>query len=129
MLFDPLSDAMISLKNYELTGKNDCVVAPASSLIEEVLRVMQENGYIGNFEFIDDRKSGKFKVRLVGKINNCRSIRPRYPVKVHEIEKFERRYLPAREFGILIISTPYGVMSHKDAIKKNTGGLLLSYVY
>ena len=129
MLFDPLSDAMISLKNYELTGKNDCIISPASSLIGEVLRVMQENGYIGSFEYVDDGKSGKFKVKLVGKINNCRSIKPRYPVKVGELEKFERRYLPAREFGLLIVSTPDGVMSHKQAREKKTGGVLLSYVY
>ena len=129
MLFDPLSDAMISLKNYELTGKNDCVIKPASQLIGEVLRVMQANGYVGSFEFIDDKKSGKFKVKLVGKINDCRSIKPRYPVRVEELEKFERRYLPAREFGILIVSTPEGVMSHKEAREKKTGGVLLSYVY
>ncbi|HIJ98867.1 TPA: 30S ribosomal protein S8 [archaeon] len=129
MLFDPLSNAMVSLRNYEVTGKNDCLIEPASKLIGEVLRVMQASGYLGSFEFIDDGKSGKFKVRLVGKINNCRAIKPRYPVKVSEIEKFERRYLPAREFGILIISTPLGVLSHKEAREKNTGGILLSYVY
>ena len=54
MLSDPLSNAMISLKNYELTGKNDCIIAPASKLIGEVLRVMQASGYIGSFEFVDD---------------------------------------------------------------------------
>lgn len=129
MLFDPLSDAMVSLKNYELTGKNDCVIKPASSLIKEVLQVMQKNNYIGNFEFIDDGKSGKFKVKLIGRINNCRAIKPRYPVKVVDIEKFERRYLPAREFGILILSTPIGVISHTEAREKKTGGVLLSYVY
>ncbi len=129
MLFDTLSDAMISLKNYELTGKNDCVIKPASSVIGEVLRVMQENGYIGSFEYVDDGKSGEYKVKLVGKINNCRAIKPRYPVKVGELEKFERRYLPAREFGLLIVSTPFGVMSHKQAREKNTGGVLLSYIY
>jgi|SRR3989344_4966082 len=129
MLSDPLSNAMISLKNYELTGKNDCEISPASSTVREVLRVMQDAGYVGSFEFVDDGKSGKFKVKLAGKINNCRAVRPRYPVKLNEIEKFERRYLPAREFGILILSTPYGVLSHTEARKKNTGGVLLSYVY
>lgn len=129
MSSDPLSNAMVSLKNYALTGKNDCVLQPASSLLKEVLKVLQLHGYIGNFEFIDDGKSGKFKVRLVGRINNCRAIRPRYFVSVKEFEKYERRYLPAREFGLLIVSTPQGVMSHKEAITKNTGGVLLSYVY
>ncbi len=129
MVSDTLSNAMITLKNYELTGKNDSILKPASSLVKEVLRVMQENSYIGSFEFIDDGKSGQFKVKLIGKINNCRAIRPRYQVGVTEFEKYERRYLPAREFGILIVSTSQGVMSHKDAIQKKIGGTLLSYVY
>ena len=126
---DPLSNAMVSLKNYALTGKNDCVIEPASSLVKEVLKVMQLHGYIGSFDFIEDKKSGKFKVRLSGKINNCRSIRPRYYSTVEEYEKYERRYLPAREFGLLIVSTPQGVMSHKEAVSKNSGGSLLAYVY
>ncbi len=126
---DPLSNAMVSLKNYALTGKNDCLIEPASSLIKEVLKVMQLHGYIGSFEYVDDGKSGKFKVKLVGKINNCRAIRPRFQVGTSEFESYERRYLPAREFGLLIVSTPQGVMSHKEAAAKNTGGVLLSYVY
>lgn len=129
MLFDPLANAMVNLKNYSITGKNDCIIEPASNLIKEVLQVMQKHNYIGNFEFVDDGKAGKFKVKLTGRINNCRAVRPRYPVKLKDIEKFEKRFLPAREFGILILSTPFGVLSHKEAIDKKTGGALLSYVY
>ncbi|HNR45412.1 MAG TPA: 30S ribosomal protein S8, partial [Methanofastidiosum sp.] len=36
---------------------------------------------------------------------------------------------PAKEFGILIMSTPNGVMSHKKAKEQNIGGILLAYVY
>jgi small subunit ribosomal protein S8 len=91
--------------------------------------VIQRSGYIGSFEFIDDRKSGQFTIELVGKINKSRAVRPRFPIKKDEFEKWEARYLPARKFGILIVSTPKGVMSQKEAEEQGTGGRLLAYVY
>jgi small subunit ribosomal protein S8 len=90
---------------------------------------MQKNNFIGVFEFIDDGRSGKFKIELTNRINDCNVIKPRYPVKVDEFEKWEKRYLPARGFGILILSTNKGVMTHEEAKKKKLGGKLLAYVF
>ena len=129
MLHDPLADALANLKNYEKTGKNDCLLKPASNITKNILLVMQKLGYIGSFEQLDDGKAGQFRVKLVGKINNCGVIKPRYSVKLSDIEGWEKRYLPAKDFGILLISTPLGVMTHKDAKEKKTGGVLLAYVY
>ncbi|RLI32641.1 30S ribosomal protein S8 [Candidatus Bathyarchaeota archaeon] len=128
-LNDPLADCLSTIMNNEMRNKHECIVSPASKLIGEVLKVMQRHGYIGEFEFIDDGRSGKFRIQLLGRINKCGVIKPRFPVKVKEIEFFEERYLPARDVGILILSTPHGVISHKDALQKHTGGRLLAYVY
>jgi small subunit ribosomal protein S8 len=105
------------------------VISPASKLLGRVFRIMQLNGYIGEFEFIDDGRSGKFKVQLLGRINKCGAIRPRFSVKVDEFEEWEKKFLPSREIGIIVISTPRGVLSHKEAVEKNTGGKLLAFVY
>ena len=129
MLHDTLSNAMSAIKNAEMIGKRKVEIKPASKLIGNVLRVMQEHGYIEGFEYIDDHRGGKFIVTLLGKINDCGAIRPRYSVKRTEYEKFEKRYLPARDFGILIVSTTQGVMSQKEAIERGLGGVLLAYVY
>jgi len=129
MLNDTLSNAMVNLKNFERTGKNECLIKPASNLIKDVLQVLQENNYIEGFEHIEDGKAGKIKVQLKGKINNCNAIKPRLPVKITDIEKYEKVFLPAKDFGILILSTPYGVLSHNQAKEKKTGGVLLSFVY
>lgn len=129
MVSDPLSNAMSAIKNAERVGKDKCVVKPASKLIGNVLNVMKRYGYIKGFEYIDDHRGGKFIVELCGKINDCGAIRPRYPVKKTEYEKFEKRYLPARDFGILIVSTNQGVMSQREAREKGLGGVLLAYVY
>jgi small subunit ribosomal protein S8 len=129
MLMDPLADTLSSLKNSERVGNLLCSTKPASKLIGKVLSVMNEHGYIGEFEFIDDGRSGKFKVQLLGKMNDCGIIRPRYNLKKQQFEKFEKRFLPAKGFGILIMTTPLGVMDHKSAMEKGVGGKLLAYVY
>jgi len=129
MLNDPLADALSLIKNAELKGKGTCTVCPSSKLIGGVLTLLKEKGYIGSFEHVDDGKAGLFQVALVGNINNCGVIKPRYPIKRDELEKWESRYLPAREFGLLILTTTGGVISNIEAKKMGIGGKLLAYVY
>jgi len=129
MRFDTLADALSTIKNSEYAGKLECVIKPASKVIAQVLRVMKEYGYVKEYEFVEDGRAGLFKVKLTGKINNCGVIRPRYPVKKDTIEKYEKRFLPASGFGVIIISTSQGVMSHYEAKERGIGGRLLAYVY
>jgi small subunit ribosomal protein S8 len=126
---DPLANAFSTIQNNELRNKRDCIIAPASRLTGDVLRVLQMNGYVGKFEFIDDGRMGKFDVQLLGRINKCGAIRPRYSCKVAEMERWEERYLPSKDLGLLIISTSRGVVSHREAKEKKLGGQLLAYVY
>ncbi|OWT33677.1 30S ribosomal protein S8 [Methanobrevibacter sp. 87.7] len=128
-LMDPLSDALTNIRNNELQVNSSCTISPASKLIGHVLSVMKKENYIGNFEYIDDNKAGKFEVELDGNINQCGVIKPRHAVKKDEFEKFEKRYLPAKNFGILIVTTPEGIMTHREAIEKGIGGRLLAYMY
>ena len=128
-LMDPLANALSTIMNNEVRRKRECVIWPASKLIGHVLRIMQQHGYIGEFEFIDDGRAGKFKVQLLGRINKCGVIKPRYPVKLKEFEEWERKYLPARDLGVLIVSTSQGVMSHREAKERGIGGRLIAYVY
>ena len=126
---DPLNDAMSTIKNAATVGKSECQIKPSSKLIGRVLKVMQENGYINQFEFVEDGKAGVFKVKMQGKINNCGVIKPRYSVKKVDLEQFEARYLPAQDFGVLIVSTTEGVISNVKAKELGVGGKLLAYVY
>jgi small subunit ribosomal protein S8 len=126
---DTLSNGLTTLMNNEFRNKTSCVISPASKLLGRVLRVLQLSGYVGEFEFIEDGRSGKFKVQLLGRINKCGAIKPRYSVKTDAFENWEKTYLPAREMGILVVSTPSGVVSHKEAKQKSVGGKLLAFVY
>ncbi len=124
-----LGNLFASLQNAEMRTKKECVVIPASNLAKEVLRVLQKRKYIGEFEFIDDGVGGKLRVQLLGRINTCGAISPRFPVRSLKLVDWEHRYLPAVGVGTLIVSTPQGVMSHVEAQEKKIGGRLVGYVY
>lgn len=129
MLNDPLAATLAKIINAEKVGKREVVVKPASIIIKRILTIMNENNYIGSFEEIDIRKGGTLKVNLLGNINKCGVIKPRFSAKQNAFEKWEKRYLPAKDFGILVVSTPQGVMTHLTAKVNNTGGKLLAYCY
>lgn len=125
---DILNDALVCIKNATTVGKSECIVR-YSKLIGRVLRVMQECGYINSFEFVEDGRGGKFKVLRGNDINSCGIIKPRFSVKKTEFEKYEARYLPGQNFGLIILTTTAGVMSHDKAKELGIGGKLLAYVY
>lgn len=126
---DTLANGLTTIINNEMRNKRECVISPASKLLGRVLRIIQLNGYIGEFEFIDDGRSGKFRVQLLGRINKCGAIKPRFSVKVDEFEEWEKKFLPSRGVGILVVSTPKGVHSHVEAKEKRMGGKLTAFVY
>ena len=129
VLLDPLANALSTIKNAESTGKSECIIKPVSKLIGNVLRVMQQGSYVGDFEFIEDGKAGLFKIDLLGNINKCGVIKPRSSIATMDFEKWEQRYLPARDVGLLILTTSQGIMSHTDAKGRGISGKLLAYVY
>lgn len=126
---DTLTNGLITVINNEMRNKRECVISPASKLLGRVLRIMQLNGYIGEFEFIDDGRSGKFKVQLLGRINKCGAVKPRFSVKVDEYQDWEKKFLPSRDVGLMVVSTSKGVIAHREATEKNLGGRLLAFIY
>ena len=128
MRHDSLSDALVLIKNADHVGKENAII-PASRLIGEVLKLLTEKGYLNNYEYRENGKGGEFDISLNGKINGCGAIKPRFSVKLKDMERREARYLPAKDFGLLILTTPYGVMNNDQAKEASTGGKLLAYVY
>ena len=126
---DPLANALSSILNDEKVGRHESMTAPSSKIIRKVLEVIKDNGYIGSFEEIKNGRGDSIRINLLGNINKCGVIKPRYSIKNDQFEKFEKRYLLARGMGILILSTPAGIMSHNEAKKKRIGGRLLAYCY
>ncbi|KAG2480089.1 MAG: 30S ribosomal protein S8 [Nitrosopumilales archaeon] len=124
-----LANLFVTLYNNEARRKNECIVLPTSKLGVEVLKTLQKDGYIGEFERIEDKRGGKFKIKLLAKITKCGAISPRFKVKKTEYQNWEQQYLPSYMRGMLLVTTNQGVMSHHDAANKGIGGLLIGYVY
>ncbi|SEW24243.1 30S ribosomal protein S8 [Halobacterium jilantaiense] len=126
---DPLSDALSGLDNAESVGHLTHTVEPASNMVGSVLEVFYDRGYIDGFEFVDDGKAGRFEVELKGAINECGPVNPRYSVGADGFEQWEKRYLPARDYGALVVTTSHGIMSHYEAREEGVGGQVIAYVY
>ena len=126
---NPIADAMSAIKNACDTGKFAVIVEPASRLFGDMLKVMQEYGYISGFKKFEDGRGGNYEISLTGGINKCGVITPHFSVKVEDLESWETRYLPGKGFGIIILTTSKGVMSHEQARKLGVGGELLGYVF
>jgi small subunit ribosomal protein S8 len=128
-LNDNLSNILSQILAYEKAGKKEFTTKSNSKIIRKVLGLMQDHRYIGGFEEVADSKGSLLKVHLIGNINKTGVIKPRFSVSRDTFEKFEKRYLPAKDFGILILSTSQGWMVHTEAKKKGIGGRLISYCY
>jgi len=126
---DPLASALSGLDNAENAGHLRHAVSPASNEIGQVLEVLYDRGYVDGFERAEDGRGDEFEVELNGRINECGPVTPRYSVTVEEFERWEKRYLPARDFGSLVVTTSHGIMSHYDARERGVGGQLIAYVY
>ena len=124
-----LANLFVTIYNTESRRKPECVVLPTSKLAVNVLDTLKKDGYIKDFEHIDDKRGGKFRIELFAKISKCGSITPRFKVKKDEYSDWERQYLPSYNRGMLLVTTNKGVMSHHEAANKGLGGFLLGYVY
>ncbi|MCK4284655.1 MAG: 30S ribosomal protein S8 [Candidatus Lokiarchaeota archaeon] len=127
-MVNSLSNTCVALKNAESARKKEVVISPASKVIQQILRIFQRHAYIGEFERYDDGRQGKFKIALLGRINECAGLM-RLNYKVNQFELLERKLLPAPGLGIIVLTTNEGIMTMKEAEGKHIGGHTLCYIY
>ncbi|HRZ85741.1 MAG TPA: 30S ribosomal protein S8 [Candidatus Paceibacterota bacterium] len=121
---DIIADTLNQIMNAKKCKKTVIVVTRSSKLLIKVLEIAKDNRYIEEFSLDNNRLSIK-----IGSLHECKAIKPRYYVGNEGIAKYMKRFLPAKDLGVIIISTNQGVMTHQEAIEKKIGGCLISYFY
>lgn len=126
MSHDVVADGLNMMRNANRARKSTVKIQRISNLLIEILKIMKQKGAIKKYKINSKDKS--LEVTL-GELADCRAVKPRFTCQVSDIEKYRRRYLPARNLGTLIISTNKGLLTHEEAQKENIGGCVIAYFY
>jgi len=128
---DPVADMLTRIRNAN-TARHDRVEVPASRLKEEIARILQDEGYIKSYRYMEDQKQGMLRIYLKYSSDKQKTISG-----IKRISKPGRRvYIGKSELprvlnglGIAIISTSRGVMTESDCKRTGVGGEVLCYVW
>ena len=126
---NPLANVLSRIQNAEKIGKREFTTTSNSNVIKAVLTIMTGEGFIAGFDEVEDKKGHLLTIKLNGNVNKIGVVTPNFTVQNDNFEMFEKRYLPAKDFGVLIITTNKGIMTHKQAKEQRLGGKLLAYAY
>jgi len=126
MSHDVVADGLNMIRNAKRARKEVITVKRISNLLIEILKIMKQKGAIKKYKI--DSKDKSVEITL-GDLSECKAIKPRFSVDKTQIEKYRRRYLPARNLGTMIVSTNKGLMTHDEAQEENIGGCLIAYFY
>ncbi|MCX6749443.1 MAG: 30S ribosomal protein S8 [Candidatus Pacearchaeota archaeon] len=123
---DIVADALNMMRNAVKARKETLEIKRISGLLIEILKIMKQKGAIRKYKIDSKNKAVEIEIE---KMFECRAIKPRFTVKKDQIERYRRRFLPARDIGTIIISTNKGLITHEEALEKGIGGSLLAYFY
>ena len=120
---DIVSDGLNQIMNAKKARKTEVVLKKHSKLLRNLLDIAKQAGYLKYS--VEGRQ---LKVEFEN-FNMIRAVKLRYTVKVGKINKYVRRFLPAKNFGFVIVSTNKGLMRHEEAEEQNLGGCVVAYAY
>lgn len=128
---DPISDMLTRIRNANMV-RHEKLELPASNLKKEVAEILKREGFIRDYEYIEDNKQGALRIFLKYGPNNERIItglkrisKPglRVYAKADELPKV------LNGLGIAIVSTSKGVLTDKEARQQAVGGEVLAYIW
>ncbi|MBC7326672.1 30S ribosomal protein S8 [bacterium] len=131
VLTDPIADMLTRIRNA-LRAEKEVVVVPASKLKVEIARILRKEGYIHDFQFVDDGKQGLLKIYLkytpegepvITGLKRVSKPGGRVYVSKDEIPRV------LNGLGIAILSTSKGVLTDREARRLGVGGEVICYVW
>ena len=130
MMTDPIADMLTRIRNAN-QAKHQVVEFPASRIKLEVLNVLKNEGYIEEYEKIEDGKQGVIKVTLkyVNKERVIKGIKRISKPGLRVYAKSEELPKVLNGLGIAVISTSNGVMTDREARKQKLGGEVIAFVW
>ena len=128
---DPIADMLTRVRNAQSAGK-DTVSMPTSKKLVEIVRIMEQEGYIQRFDVIDGEPRGTLEITLQDGPQKAKTIRG-----IKRISKPGLRIYAGKDdlprvlggLGTAIISTSRGVMTDRDARKQGIGGEVIAYLW
>lgn len=128
---DPIADMLARIRNANLIYR-DKVDIPGSKLKREIARILKEEGYIRDYQWINDKKQGVLRVYLKYGPNKERVITGLKRISRPGLRVYARHDELPRVLGglgVAILSTSQGVMTDRQARKLGIGGEVLCYVW
>ena len=128
---DPIADMLTRIRNAN-NAKHDTVDVPASNMKKAIAQILLDEGYIKNFQLIDDGTQGVIRITLKYNANKEKVISGLRRVSKPGLRVYAGAdELPRvlRGLGIAIVSTSKGVMTDKAARAQHVGGEVLAFVW
>ena len=128
---DPIADMLTRIRNAN-NAKHDTVDVPASNMKKSIAQILLEEGYIKNFQLIDNGTQGVICVTLkygAGKEKVISGLRRVSKPGLRVYAGADELPKVLRGLGIAIVSTSKGVMTDKKAREAHVGGEVLAFVW
>ena len=128
---DVIADMLTRIRNAN-DAKHDTVDIPASNLKKSIAEILLEEGYIKNYQIVEDGKQGIIRVTLkyaAGKQKVIHGLRRVSKPGLRIYSNCEDMPRVMNGLGIAIVSTSKGVMTDKKARQNNVGGEVLAFVW
>jgi len=128
---DPIADMLTRIRNAA-TAKHDTVDVPASNMKKAIAEILLEEGYIKNFQLIDNSTQGIIRITLKYGANKTKIINGLRRISKPGLRVYAScEELPKvlKGLGVALVSTSKGIMTDKKARQENVGGEVLAYIW
>ena len=128
---DPIADMLTRIRNAN-NAKHDTVDVPASNMKKAIAQILLDEGYIKNFQLIDDGTQGVIRIALkynAGKEKVISGLRRVSKPGLRVYAGADELPKVLRGLGIAIVSTSKGIMTDKKAREAHVGGEVLAFVW